>query len=512
MANNNVMNLAALRSNNIMNSVKAATDNLKNQVKSFTSQVSQYDSYLQGLEDFLNQTFYGDSDNLIRKGYEEACEIIEQSKEVITASVSFDLFELINCLLPGEKDGKKIQYKKNSASSLSFQNLTNLKKVIDELRGHIEPYLNDENISKEMKSQIKSIDEMLDNTNKFMDGITANDFNETVGAVAGIMKKDTFRTMFDNRDDKIKTDEFFRNRAKIYAYIKAMHAEKSIYGALGSTFERFLRMAINDYYNQFKDQTEQRILAPISYVSGDKYVSRGKAGEITFEYQKSEDLFEGKLNKTYLLANNNKEFNMNGVKIETSFNGTKEKKAKADVVVHLDSALNYTIDPSLGFSAKRWTSNRYRSMGETDITAALQRLLGNDTMQNYAISLIYRKAPEVFAGQELAKLSLIIDIVSGLSQNSYKASYLIIDNQAQQNGSENKKIEVHSIPSLINEYINKNTSLLKVNDFPYGLNRIAYNLTSRRQIGQTPGRTNNYLGNMLTYLQKQKIRVSIGEK
>lgn len=175
------------------------------------------------------------------------------------------------------------------------------------------------------------------------------------------------------------------------------------------------------------------------------------------------------------------------------------RQIKADVEINFKApgGMNQTFKASL----KNWSGIENKHLGTTSILAAIDRTGGSRLFTNaYTLSLASTNASILNQAHRIARLSILMDVVTGFSQSTGYADTLIINT-----GS---KIRVIDPRILINEVYGR--------EFIQGYDE--ENLTSTGQtvlsnIGiRSPGRTKVYLGNMFTYLAATKVTVMMNRQ
>ena len=172
-------------------------------------------------------------------------------------------------------------------------------------------------------------------------------------------------------------------------------------------------------------------------------------------------------------------------------------KADVDINFKAPGGMNQTFKASL----KNWSSIENKHLGTTSILAAVDRTSGSRLFSNaYALSLASTNAFILNQAHRMARLSILMDVITGFSQSTGYTDTLIINT-----GS---KIKVIDPRSLINDIYGK--------EFIRGYNEGSLTSTGQtilNKIGiRSPGRTKIYLGNMFTYLAATKVTVMMNRQ
>lgn len=175
------------------------------------------------------------------------------------------------------------------------------------------------------------------------------------------------------------------------------------------------------------------------------------------------------------------------------------RQIKADVEINFKASNGH--NQKFKASLKNWSGIENKHLGTTSILAAVDRVGGSRQLTNaYGLSLGSTNASLLLQAHRMARLSILMDIITGFSQNSGYADTLIINT--------GKAIKVIDPRSLINDVYGK--------EFIQG-----YNEGELEQTGQTilkaikqrsPGRTKIYLGNIFTYLAATKVTVMLNKQ
>lgn len=175
------------------------------------------------------------------------------------------------------------------------------------------------------------------------------------------------------------------------------------------------------------------------------------------------------------------------------------RQIKADVEINFKTSNGH--QQKFRASLKNWSGIENKHLGTTSILAAVDRVGGNRQLTNaYGLSLASTTPSLLLQAHRMARLSILMDIITGYSQNTGYADTLIINT--------GKAIKVIDPRELINDVYGK--------EFIEG-----YNESDLERTGQTildniqqrsPGRTKIYLGNIFTYLAATKVTVMMNRQ
>ena len=152
-------------------------------------------------------------------------------------------------------------------------------------------------------------------------------------------------------------------------------------------------------------------------------------------------------------------------------------------------------------SLKNWSSVKNKNLGTTSILSAVDRVGGSRQLTNaYGLSLGSTNESLLLQAHKMARLSILMDVIVGYSQNIGYADTLIINT--------GKAIKVIDPRELINENYGK--------DYIKGYNEKKLGQTGRKILNSikqhSPGRTKIYLGNIFTYLAATKVTVMMDKQ
>ena len=192
--------------------------------------------------------------------------------------------------------------------------------------------------------------------------------------------------------------------------------------------------------------------------------------------------------------------NDQGGKVEfnwtSSFAPDKKRQGKMDVDFKFNDPKNERVIP-FRISAKNWRTLD-RDFGETNVIYALLRSADNEGAINYMLAM---QDPEntnnIDLGHQLAKYSLVVDILMGLSQEGHFADTLVI------NVREEKRVIVGSVLDILDNIWEK----IKDFDLPgYPASQIHRELTIiRTALGNMDQKSETYYSLGMKYLQTIKV-------
>lgn len=207
-----------------------------------------------------------------------------------------------------------------------------------------------------------------------------------------------------------------------------------------------------------------------------------------------------KMDKTRKKPTDKQVFNQIDIGNLGSITSTIKYNASAARQIKMDVSINFRPKNSKSTkifraSLKNWGSNT-RSLGETSILGAILRTSSNETTNIYSLCLLGENNTLIMA-HRIARLSILMDIVTGFSQKEGYADTLIINTGAS--------IKVINPISLINESYSQNIKGYNGEEIQDVASKIFKNMESI----QSPGRTKLYCGNIQAYLAAKKVEVLI---
>ena len=188
------------------------------------------------------------------------------------------------------------------------------------------------------------------------------------------------------------------------------------------------------------------------------------------------------------------------------YNTGSARQIKADVEIIFKPQIGHI--QKFKASLKNWSSLKNKNLGTTSILSAVDRVGGNRQLTNaYGLSLGSTNESLLLQAHKMARLSILMDVITGYSQNIGYADTLIINT--------GKAIKVIDPRELINEiygkYYTDGKDSIKSKDYIKGYNEEKLGQTGQNILNSikqhSPGRTKIYLGNIFTYLAATKVTV-----
>lgn len=184
--------------------------------------------------------------------------------------------------------------------------------------------------------------------------------------------------------------------------------------------------------------------------------------------------------------------NLGSITSTIRYNASAARQIKMDVSINFRPK-NSKTTKIFRASLKNWGSNT-RSLGETSILGAILRTSDTETTNIYSLCLLGENNTLMMA-HRIARLSILMDIVTGFSQKEGYADTLIINTGTS--------IKVINPISLINESYSQNIKGYNGEEIQDVASKIFKNMESI----QSPGRTKLYCGNIQAYLAAKKVEV-----
>lgn len=166
--------------------------------------------------------------------------------------------------------------------------------------------------------------------------------------------------------------------------------------------------------------------------------------------------------------------------------------------IKMDVAINFKTSPTstetFRASLKNWSNTHNRDLGTTSILGAILRTSGEAAAKSYSLSML-NKGSLLTAAHKMARLAILMDVITGFSQKTGYADTLIIHTGSA--------IRVIDPASLINEDYGEN-----IQGYDEGeISQVAHNVLKAMKSLRSPGRTAIYYGNVQAYLAAKKVRV-----
>ena len=184
--------------------------------------------------------------------------------------------------------------------------------------------------------------------------------------------------------------------------------------------------------------------------------------------------------------------NLGSITSTIRYNASAARQIKMDVSINFRPK-NSKTTKIFRASLKNWGSNT-RSLGETSILGAILRTSDTETTNIYSLCLLGENNTLMMA-HRIARLSILMDIVTGFSQKEGYADTLIINTGTS--------IKVINPISLINESYSQNIKGYNGEEIQDVESKILKNM----EYIQSPGRTKLYCGNIQAYLAAKKVEV-----
>ena len=184
--------------------------------------------------------------------------------------------------------------------------------------------------------------------------------------------------------------------------------------------------------------------------------------------------------------------NLGSITSTIRYNASAARQIKMDVSINFRPK-NSKTTKIFRASLKNWGSNT-RSLGETSILGAILRTSDTETTNIYSLCLLGENNTLMMA-HRIARLSILMDIVTGFSQKEGYADTLIINTGTS--------IKVINPISLINESYSQNIKGYNGEEIQDVASKKKKNMESI----QSPGRTKLYCGNIQAYLAAKKVEV-----
>ena len=410
------------------------------------------------LEKILNKIFYPKSNNynfseeqetILREEVQHLTENIIKNAEVIIGEGSIEIDHSKTLNISSIK--QSIQRAENTLEILSSKEnvkIENIQNSLEELRNYI-------NKAKEAVNNYvgRSIIESDKDFNKFY--IILHKL-KSIASLSGL-------------------DNYSQNKGIILEEIFGG-------GASGTRSEKF-----NNFINSLSEDLAQQGITGKRW--GDSIQQRGE----NFIY-----VANFKMDKTRKKPTDKQIFNQIDIGDLGNITSTIKYNASAARQIKMDVSINFRPKGTkttkiFRASLKNWGSNT-RSLGETSILGAILRTAGNETSNIYSICLLGKNNTLTMA-HRIARLSILMDIVTGFSQKEGYADTLIINTGAS--------IKVINPISLINESYSQNIKGYNGEEIQDVASKIFKNMESI----QSPGRTKLYCGNIQAYLAAKKVEV-----
>ena len=410
------------------------------------------------LEKILNKIFYPKSN--IYNFSEEQEKILEDEAQHLTENIIKNAEVIIG------KGSIEIDRSK-------ILNISSIKQSIQRAENTLEILLSKENV--DIKNIQNSLEKLRDYINKAKEAV-----NNYVGR--SIIESDKDFDKFYIILHKLKSiaslsglDNYSQNKGIILEEIFGG-------GASGTRSENF-----NNFINSLSEDLAQQGITGKRW--GDSIQQRGE----NFIY-----VANFKTDKTRKKPTDTQIFNQIDIGNLGNISSTIKYNASAARQIKMDVSINFrpkgaTTTKTFRASLKNWGGNK-RSLGETSILGAILRTSGTETTNIYSLCLLGENNTLTMA-HRIARLSILMDIVTGFSQKEGYADTLIINTGSS--------IKVINPISLINESYSQNIKGYNGEEIQGVAGKIFENMESI----QSPGRTKLYCGNIQAYLAAKKVEV-----
>lgn len=192
-------------------------------------------------------------------------------------------------------------------------------------------------------------------------------------------------------------------------------------------------------------------------------------------------------------------YNSKGINIKTTYDAGQSKQIKMDVNLKINDGNN----SNFRISAKNWTRS-YNSLGETYILNALDRTIGPNLTIGYTLTMLSNNGNILQRAHDLAKLSILADIITGFSQTEGYADTLIINIRSK------PEIRVINPYTIIENYFLKQEAGVSIKNYnESNIQTTAHKILRSMKYVQSPGRTNFYKSGMLSLLASYKVSVML---
>ena len=493
------------------------------QLKStFASRLSQTDKTEQDfkeLENFLNDIFFP-KDNGDKKQSDFYQVLVKSYNAVYEKKVSEGLqIDKAYTYADVKRIKTKLSQQSNvdqAACNKALATMERQKRDIDNIINELKGTKNGRELEKSYEKMLKKIPDLNNAIGEFFDYYKLND-PEHSAAWDTEKHKMIISAERGTTKDLIpqlrEFENFYQNVRSTFCATPQM---------LGNVFEYALALASADW-EQMKEKTTKKALKEISSaikdtkVTGDKTFSRNQNGlDMKIEIGELMGDNLGQLNATSYLKDNDTSSEVLCIdNLELVYYNTldpgKDSFGKVDVMFSVPSVAGGKL---FRISAKNWSSiaNSIERIGETSILAGIVRTMGTQGAYNYMFTMQHPwgSAGDSIISQshEMAKLSIMFDVVMGYSQKSGFADTLVILDRQQ------KRIVVRDIFDLIRRTMEQGTlssqSPLYINEYdPTYIEEHARMLRQNvmQSIHSGNGKSNAYKGLMAMYLNSIKVSV-----
>lgn len=277
--------------------------------------------------------------------------------------------------------------------------------------------------------------------------------------------------------------------------------------AISNEAEILGEYAVNDITQDFTTSLEKMMNTAGSTTTGKDglsiSVSMKEAGQLS-NVTKESITKNNKKEIFYTVSNPNNPESKITFKYTAGFSPDKERQGKMDVEFILP-------DPKEGnkkyrISAKNWATLKNRDFGSTNLIYTLLRNLGEEAtdLYGYVISDEKSNSQKLLYADKVAKLSIVLDILMGYSQESNFADTIVINDRSD----EKRPIKVYSILDIIKQ-VDKNIETLQLDGYNSDLihNEISI-LRNALLVALNQGRSEAVRSLFYKYLQSIKVTLT----
>lgn len=416
---------------------------------------------------------------------------------------------------------KSLAWSRNTANvNITNRSLGVMKAHLDEIKEIMETLGNTkegEKLIAAKKRLDKSIPELNAAIKLFIDEYENNSEEESKGLWENVKR----RMILSSKRGNKKLLSQLRKFESFYETIRNTYCATP--GVLGDVFEYGLALVSSDW-ESMKNLTRKEAMKEIASaikenkVTGSTLQKRSRTGSLNFDISSSYESI------TQLDATSRVNYDKNEIKgKETIHIGNldleysneidvgKDKMGKMDVLFSIPIVAQ---GKQFRISAKNWSSiyNDKENLGSTSILAGITRTMGKKGSEYYIYTMQHPWGSAgdsiISESHEMARLSLILDIVMGYSQKQgYADTLVILDRKA-------KRIYVKDIVSLIQETIN-NSTLAKNSPFiirgydEIDIEENARDLRRNVMHGLSKNKSNTYKSLMVMYLNSIKAEIQL---
>ncbi len=382
-----------------------------------------------------------------------------------------------------------------SKDSINFSTLVNKAKQAEETLRKVQELVSKETInSTEVMNKLNELTKILKNCKILLQNFKSYYGNKISKAEVG---SENFTNIFKilNQMEAISNLTSLKN----YSQRRGLILEEILGGgnsdSRGEKYDNFVNKMVQNLSD--KGITGIRI--------GQSIQRRGGSGSF---YLADMKIDKTKKNKEFISEIDNKISlgELGSITSTIKYNTGSARQIKADVEIIFKPQIGHI--QKFKASLKNWSSLKNKNLGTTSILSAVDRVGGNRQLTNaYGLSLASNNESLLLQAHKMARLSILMDVITGYSQNIGYADTLIINT--------GKAIKVIDPRELINEiygkYYTDDKDNIKRKDYIKGYNEEKLGQTGQNILNSikqhSPGRTKIYLGNIFTYLAATKVTV-----